>query len=98
MADVWSRRIRQNEEVVLGRLGQAGVLVHLATNRIFELNATGLRIWDLVGQGQSLAAVEQALRAEFEGDPESLRNDILTLVDALTREGLVLDLNDDDSK
>ena len=98
MADVWSRRVRQNEEVVLGRLGQAGVLVHLATNRIFELNATGLRIWDLLGQGQVLSVVEQALQAEFDGDRERLQADILTLVEALTREGLVLEVHDDDGK
>ena len=91
--DRWSRRIRQSPQVVSSRLGDAGVLVHLETNRIFEVNATGLRIWELAGGGRSLGEIERTLRQEFEVDPERLRAELTALVDELTREGLV---NDDD--
>ena len=96
MADVspgspWSRRISQSPQVVSSRLGDAGVLVHLQTNRIFEVNATGLRIWELAAGGRTLTEIEAVLRAEFDVEPERLRKELLVLVEELAREGLVHD-------
>jgi hypothetical protein len=87
----WSRRIRQSPQVVSSRLGEAGVLVHLKTNRIFEVNATGLRIWELAAGGRTLAEIEEVLRNEFDVAPDRLREELLSLVAELTREGLVTD-------
>jgi len=64
--DPLARRIRQSAQVVSSRLGDAGVLVHLQTNRIFEVNATGLRIWELAGEGRTLGEIEDTLRGEFD--------------------------------
>jgi hypothetical protein len=69
------------------------VLVHLQTNRIFELNATGVRVWELAGEGADLDAIERTLLEEFAVDPDRLRSELLALVNRLTAEGLV---NDDD--
>jgi hypothetical protein len=85
----WAHRVRQSAQVVSSRLGEAGVLVHLQTNRIFELNATGLRIWELAGEGRTLGEIEQTLRREFQVEPERLRSEILQLVAELSREGLI---------
>ena len=84
-----SRRIRQSAQVVSSQLGDAGVLVHLRTNRIFEVNATGLRIWELAGEGRTLAEIEATLRGEFDVDPARLHTELLNLVDELSREGLL---------
>ena len=86
-----SRRWRQSRQVVSSRLGDAGVLVHLQTNRIFELNATGVRIWELLGEGQGLAEIEGTLQGEFAADREALRAEVLALIEELSREGLVSD-------
>jgi hypothetical protein len=92
----WSRRVRQSAQAVSSRLGDAGVLVHLQTNRIFEVNATGLRIWELAGEGRTLGEIEQTLQGEFEVEPERLRSELLALVAELSREGLLID--DDDAQ
>ena len=75
--------------MVSSQLGDAGVLVHLRTNRIFEVNATGLRIWELAGEGWTLAEIEDTLRGEFAVDPARLHTELLNLVDELAREGLL---------
>ena len=85
----WSRRIRQSPQVVSSRLGDAGVLVHLQTNRIFEVNATGLRIWELAADGRTLAEIREVLQEEFDVQPDRLRDELLALVTELTREGLI---------
>ena len=63
----WSRKVRQSADVVSSRMGDAGVLVHLQTNRIFEVNATGLRIWELAGDGRTLLEIEERLRRRIRG-------------------------------
>jgi hypothetical protein len=80
---------RQSTQVVSSRLGDAGVLVNLRTNRIFELNATGFRIWELIGDGLDLAEIERTLSHEFSVEPERMRAELHDLVVALAREGLL---------
>jgi hypothetical protein len=75
--------------VVSSQLGDAGVLVHLGTNRIFELNATGFRVWQLLGEGLDLAAVLTRLRDEFDVADSQLRAEVHALVEALLAEGLL---------
>ena len=87
--DGGSRRLKQNVNVVSSRVGEAGVLVHLLSNRIFEVNETGVRVWELLGEGRSLDEIEERLQVEFSENRERLRSDIQALVDALAREGLV---------
>jgi hypothetical protein len=80
---------RHHAQVVSSRLGDAGVLVHLHTNRIFELNATGFRVWELIGEGLDLAAVEGRLLEEFTVPSDRLRTELHDLVAALLQEGLL---------
>lgn len=79
--------------MVSSRLGDAGVLVHLQTNRIFELNATGVRTWELLGEGRGLGEIERILQDEYAADRGELRAELLALIEALAREGLVSDDN-----
>ncbi len=65
------------------------MLVHLQTNRIFEVNATGLRVWELAGAGRTIAEIEETLQGEFDVDPARLRTELLELVNELAREGLL---------
>lgn len=83
------RQFRQSDDVVSSRLGDAGVLVHLQTNRIFELNATGVRVWELIGEGRTLDQIERLLQEEFDVTPEQVRQEVSELVAALSREGLL---------
>ena len=88
--DWQSRRIRQSPQVVSNQLGDAGVLVHLQSNRIFELNATGLRIWQLAaGAGASLGEIAATLGRDFDAGNARIEGELLRLVDELSREGLI---------
>ena len=86
-----SRVFRHSEHVVASRLGDAGVLVHLRSNQIFELNATGVRVWELIGEGHDLEGIEQRLEAEFDVDRVRLHREIAELIGALCQQGLLDD-------
>jgi hypothetical protein len=84
-----AREVRPSPHVVARTVGEQAVLVHLQTNRIYELNATGSRIWELVEAGADDAEVMQRLGAEFAVSPEVAQRDFEALVADLVREGLL---------
>jgi hypothetical protein len=64
-ADSPAPALRPSPDVVVRRLGDAGVLVHLSTNRIFELNETGIRIWEAIAAGATMPTIVRRLQDEF---------------------------------
>ena len=66
-------------DLIARRVGDTMVLIRLNTNRIYELNATGARIWELLKEGLTRAQVVDTLSTEFDGT----RDDIETAFDAL---------------
>lgn len=70
-------------DVVFRRLGDTGVLVHLGTNEIFEINDTGARIWELLGEGHPIDAIAGTLASEFEIDASTAKTECRELFDEL---------------
>lgn len=81
--------MRINPDVVARRLEQEVVLVHLGSNEIYTLNATGARFWELLGEGLGLEDVKRSLESEFEVDRRSLDDEVERLVAELTDQGLL---------
>ena len=88
-AQAHAREIRPSAHVVARAVGESAVLVHLQTNRIYELNATGSRIWELVESGASEPEVLQRLSEEFAVSTEVAQRDFKALLADLEREGLL---------
>lgn len=65
------------------------MLVHLPSNRVFELNHTGSRVWDLIGEGVTFDGIVQALAAEFDMDANGVAADVTELIGWLRDEGLI---------
>ena len=60
------RSYRPADHVTYRRLDDEMVLVNLRTNRIFTLNASGTRIWELICSGSTHEAVVSAVQDEFD--------------------------------
>ena len=82
-------RYTPNPDVVFKRLEDRMVLVHLATNQIFELNSTGARVWELLREGISGDTLVDRMVAEFEVDASTLRTEIEALISELADQNLV---------
>jgi hypothetical protein len=76
-------------DVVSRRLGDEIVLVHLKSNRIFSLNPTGARFWELLSDGKSRLEIEAALLGEYDGSQAEVSAEIDSLVRLLQAEGLI---------
>jgi hypothetical protein len=70
-------------------VGAGAVLIHLRTNQIYELNAQGSRIWELVQDGLNRDAIIDALEREFEADRTRIGADVDILLSRLVDAGLV---------
>jgi len=81
--------LRPNPEVIAKRLDQATVLVDISTSRIYELNETGTRIWELLGQGLNVEQIVQHLVSEFEVEDSQAAEELKTLLSQLRDQGLV---------
>jgi hypothetical protein len=86
--------VRANPEVVARRLQEEVVLVHLRTNRIYTLNATAARFWELLGDGFDRDAIKRAMLEEFDVNGTDLDEEIERVVAELSVQGLVV--SDDD--
>jgi hypothetical protein len=83
--------VHPHPDVVWRRVGDEAVLVNLKTNRIYSLNHTGARLWELIDAGHDREAAEAALVAEFDVDEDELRKEVSAVLDELAKEGLILE-------
>jgi hypothetical protein len=76
-------------EVLVRRVGEEAVLVHMGRNEIFALNPTGARLWELLSEGRSRSEAVDQLKAEFDASEETIRQEADRFMALLEREGLV---------
>ncbi len=80
---------RPDPDVIARRIDAGTVLINLRNNRIYELNATGSRIWELLVAGQGVAQIQAAHEQEFEVGTAEAADAIAETLANLSREGLV---------
>ena len=76
-------------DVVSRNLGDGSVLVHLPTNRIFELNETGARIWELLSERVTRDQIVDRLVGEFDISRDDASQALNELLEELSGKGLV---------
>jgi Coenzyme PQQ synthesis protein D (PqqD) len=84
-------RLRPNPDVVVQKMGNATVLLHLRSNRFYQLNSTGSRLWELLSAGQTPIQIRENLLQEFEIDEPRLTHEITALLASMKKENLVID-------
>jgi hypothetical protein len=82
-------RYRPSVDAVAKRVGDEVVLVHLQTNRIYTLNRTGARFWELLEDGHDLERAREQLQLEFDVGDEQLGDEVRGLVGELVQRGLL---------
>jgi hypothetical protein len=83
--------LRPSSDVVSRRVGDNVVLISLSTNRIYELNVTGARLWELMNSGSTPDTMVGQLVREFDVTPDNATAELDTLMTLLRKEGLVIE-------
>src|SRR2546423_635343 len=76
-------------DVMIRKVGEESVLLDLKTERYLGLDDVSARFWDLLTSGESIQSAYEALLAEFEVEPDRLREDLDDFVRELVQLGLV---------
>lgn len=71
------------------RVGDELVLIHLKTDRMFVLNGTGARIWELLSAGHDVDEIQRRVLQEFEVAQAELAADLHDLLASLGSEQLI---------
>ncbi|WP_047496946.1 PqqD family protein [Terriglobus sp. TAA 43] len=82
--------IRIREDVRFAREGDGGVLLDLAKNRFFDLNATGADIWQHVLAGASVDQIVAVLSQETMTSPAVIEKAVGEFLQTLDSLGLVI--------
>ena len=77
------------KDVIFRELDGEMVILNLESGMYFGLDPIGTRIWQLCETHSSLGAVLEAMQNEFDAPDETLRTDLLALIDQLSSRGLI---------
>jgi hypothetical protein len=81
--------LRRSPNVIDKRLDDTVVLVDIGTNRIFELNETAARVWELVGQGLDRVGILRRLVEEFDVEEGQAVDEVHNVLTRFKNEGLL---------
>lgn len=76
--------------VVTEEMGGEKVILDLHQSRYCSLNGVGSRMFALLQERSSLEEVVLAITEEYDADPDTVRRDLLELIDRLVKEGLLV--------
>lgn len=82
--------LRPNPAVLTQSLKPSLILLHIDTERFYELNQTAARFWELLESGQNLTEIQMSLRDEYNVDETQLADEITNIVTMMRNEGLVI--------
>ena len=80
---------RPSKDLVLQRVDDGIILVQLGSDRIYALNTTGARVWELVAKGCTPDEIKRRLASEFRVAPTRLNRDLAKILASLEAQGLV---------
>ena len=78
-----------DRDVIYQKLGDDILLLHLRTNRFYELNNTAARIWELITAGSDLEHTVGQLASEFNVEPDVLMPAVESALSSMTKENLL---------
>jgi hypothetical protein len=86
---VMNREIIVNELVTFAELDDEGILLNVETGIYFGLDVIGTQIWKLLADGADEGAVYGQLLAEYEVEPDELRQDLSSFLGTLAYKDLI---------
>jgi coenzyme PQQ synthesis protein D (PqqD) len=82
-------RFKHADTVSWRRVEDEVVILNLTTSAYFSLNQSGALIWERLGEGAELDAVQSAMCEKFSVAPEAAREDLEKLVALLLAKKLI---------
>ena len=82
-------RVRVPDDVLISNLQEESVILNLKSERYFGLDNVGTRMLSALSESNSIEGAYELLVAEYDVDPQVLRQDLISLIENLVEQGLV---------
>jgi len=82
--------VRIPQAVIARQVGDETVMLDLANGTYYSLDPVGARMWQLLVEGKTLAAVCDTMVDEYDVSRDDVERDLLILVDNLATHGLIV--------
>ena len=82
-------RFQPDPDGVYNRIGGEAVLINMKTNRIYELNETSGRLWELLCAGNSLEQIREIMLQEYDVEASQLVAEVDRMITSLEQEQLI---------
>lgn len=83
--------LSRREGLMTADMNGSAVMMDIMTGKYYNLGEIGGRIWELLEEPATLAALVQKLTAEYDVSAEQCRNDILPFLNTLLERGLLVE-------
>ena len=90
MTILFSDRVMVPDDVLISQLQEESVILNLDSERYYGLDDVGTRFLSVLTSSESVEAAYERLRNEYDVDPQTLRSDLLALVENLLDQGLLI--------
>ncbi|MBI5882428.1 MAG: PqqD family protein [Elusimicrobia bacterium] len=80
---------KHSSRVAWRKVADEAVILDVETAAYYSLSGTGLRIWELLGEGKLVEDIVSRLGAEFDASEDVIRRDCRELVERLRREKMI---------
>ena len=85
----FSDRVRVPDDVLISQLQEESVILNLDSERYFGLDDVGTRMLSVLSTSESIEAAYESLMEEYDVDGQTLRQDLLALIESLLQKGVV---------
>lgn len=89
MCPDYTRRIKPNKSIVYKHLGNEVIIVNLETDKIYKLNSTAARFWELLVEKDCITEIRGIMHKEFSVDERQLGIEIEYIMNILLNGKLV---------
>jgi len=86
----FSDRVTVPDDVLISQLQEESVILNLDSERYYGLDDVGTRFLSVLTSSESVEAAYERLRNEYDVDPQTLRSDLLALVENLLDQRLLI--------
>ena len=91
MSDIFDKKLAPSGDAIASAVGDETVILQLKNGAYFGLDAVGTRIWELLKEGHSPAAICAQLAGEYDVTLEVLVADVRRLLGELEANEIVAD-------
>lgn len=88
MISLESKFIR-NGDVAWRIIDEEALVVSPKDSLIYPLNAVGTKIWELLDGKRTVEEITSIICCEFEGDEDTIQNDVVIFLEDLKQAGLI---------